>query len=293
MPAQAQPAGSGRREAGSTWRVRARQLQRFSARGGEFPTHALIKADDLGRARLLAPTSSFKESEDEEDWPKNWETMAKSLQATFSHKNWLAYPVALPVPPQEPVPQEEDAKTSSVSSDTAVVPEPRVGSDAGTKDPVAVPVPDPPQKPREKEAEPSSISSDTLAVVVPELRASPDPVAVPDLPRKPREKDAELSRATPRPLPVTDANREAVTTPRFPARLPARLPPRLSALPATREERHEHTAAPVSGVRPPPESHRQPPRVPRYSDEDTRAFRRWLGQHGLRISDRWRHRQRE
>ncbi|KAK1826427.1 hypothetical protein QBC39DRAFT_364438 [Podospora conica] len=92
------------------WSIRARQLQRFHADGPGFPTHHLIKRDDLRRAALLSPDFRFKDptaDAPEPDWPTPWESNPKSLTSTFNHPNWRAFPVGdvSPPPPKHRFPR--------------------------------------------------------------------------------------------------------------------------------------------------------------------------------------------
>lgn len=69
-------------------RLRARQLQRFHAKGtikAPQPNANLITAEDLRLANLLEPDLTVKSGPKETDYDEKWLTSRASLQSVLSH----------------------------------------------------------------------------------------------------------------------------------------------------------------------------------------------------------------
>ncbi|KAK2010607.1 hypothetical protein LZ32DRAFT_660325 [Colletotrichum eremochloae] len=75
----------------ATWKMRARQLQRFHAQNPPHVYAEIITKEDLARARVLSPDASILEK-DEQRWPDNWAITDRSLRSFLGKKYWKDLP---------------------------------------------------------------------------------------------------------------------------------------------------------------------------------------------------------
>lgn len=81
--------------------LRARQLQRHYHAIPEQPFRKLVTADDLRRAKTLAPSYELEPGSAEDEWPPNWSKTERSLRAFLSSPAWNSFPLERPSIPSE------------------------------------------------------------------------------------------------------------------------------------------------------------------------------------------------